>query len=125
MNIEDYPDAVKRVCVTTDRDDTITLELPGQESGSILHELDLGRHTLLLLSDGSIELLATDEQTPSLAETGFHLDSDETYRLFISLNEQLKHTDAYPGDERTSEPASKTVDDAAHSRYRYNKKGRG
>src|SRR5260370_12235853 len=66
MNIEDYPDAVKRTCVTTDRDDTITLALPGQERGSILHKLDLGRHTLCLPSYGSIELLANDEQTPSL-----------------------------------------------------------
>ncbi len=125
MKIEDYPDTVQRTCVTTDRDDTITLALPGQESVSILYELDLGWHILFLLSDGSIDLLATDEQTPSLAETGLHLDSEETYRLFISLQEQLKHPDAYPADERTSEPASKTVDDAAHWRYRYNKKGRG
>jgi hypothetical protein len=95
------------------------------ESVSILHELDLGRHTLLLMSDGSIDLLANDEQTPSLAEHGFYLDSDETYRLFISLHEQFKHTDAYRGDERASEPASKTVDDAAHSRYRYDTRGRG
>ena len=77
---------------------------PVQESVSLLHELDLGRHTLLLLSDGSMDLLANQEQTPDLAETGLHLDSDETYRLFISLHEQLKHPDAYRGDERTSEP---------------------
>ncbi len=60
---------------------------PGQESGSILYELDLGRHILLLLSDGSMELLANQEQTPDLAETGLHLDSDETYRLFLSREE--------------------------------------
>ncbi len=101
MNIEDYQDAVKRTCVTTDRDDTIKLTLTGQESVSILYELDLGLHVLFLMSDGSIDLLANDEQTPSL--DGFHLDSDETYRLFISLHEQFKHTDAYRGDERASE----------------------
>jgi len=61
------------------------------ESVSILHELDLGRHVLFLMSDGSIDLLANDEQTPDLAETGLHLDSNETYRLFISLHEQFKH----------------------------------
>ena len=77
---------------------------PVQECASILHELDLGRHILLLLSDGGMDLLANQEQTPDLAENGFHLDSEETYRLFISLHEQLKHADAYPGDERTSEP---------------------
>ncbi len=93
MKIEDYQDAVKRTCVTADRDDTLKLALTGQESISILDELDLGRHTLLLMSDGSIDLLANEEQTPYLAENGFHLDSDETYRLFISLHEQLKHTD--------------------------------
>lgn len=61
-----------------------------QESASILHELDLGRHTLFLMSDGSIDLLANDEQTPYLADNGISLDSDETYRLFISLQEQFK-----------------------------------
>lgn len=63
------------------------------ESASILHELDLGLHTLLLMSDGSMDLLAHEEQTPSLAETGLHLDSDETYRLLISLQEQFKRKD--------------------------------
>jgi hypothetical protein len=64
-----------------------------QESVSILHELDLGLHTLLLMSDGSIDLFANEEQTPDLAANGLHLDSDETYRLFISLHEQFKHRD--------------------------------
>jgi hypothetical protein len=63
------------------------------ESVSLLQELDLGWHTLLLMSDGSIDLLANDEQTPYLAENGLHLDSDETYRLFISLHEQFKQQD--------------------------------
>ena len=60
------------------------------ESVSILHELDLGRHTLFIMSDGSIDLLANDELTPYLADNGISLDSDETYRLFISLREQFK-----------------------------------
>lgn len=55
------------------------------ESVAILQELDLGCHTLFLMSDGSMDLLANDEQTPYLAENALHLDSDETYRLFISL----------------------------------------
>ena len=63
---------------------------PVEESLAILQELDLGWHTLFLLSDGSIDLLANDEQTPYLAEDALHLDSDETYRLFISLHEQFK-----------------------------------
>ena len=60
------------------------------ESVSILHELDLGQHTLFIMSDGSIDLLANDEQTPYLADNGISLGSDETYRLFISLQEQFK-----------------------------------
>jgi len=57
---------------------------------SILHELDLEQHTLFMMSDGSIDLLANDHQTPYLADNGLSLDSDETYRLFISLREQFK-----------------------------------
>jgi hypothetical protein len=60
------------------------------ENVSILHELDLGQHTLFIMSDGSIDLLANDEQTPYLADNGLSLDSDETYRLFVSLREQFK-----------------------------------
>jgi hypothetical protein len=60
------------------------------ETVSILHELDLGWHTLFMMSDGSIDLLANDYQTPYLADNGLSLDSDETYRLFISLQEQFK-----------------------------------
>ena len=60
------------------------------ESLSILQELDLGWHTLFLMSDGSIDLLANDSETPYLAENALHLDSDEAYRLFISLHEQFK-----------------------------------
>lgn len=60
------------------------------EVASILHELDLGQHILLIMSDGSIDLLANNEQTPSLAENGIRLDGDETYRLFISLHEQFQ-----------------------------------
>jgi hypothetical protein len=97
------------------------MQQPGQESVSILYELDLGRHLLVLLSDGSIDLLANQEQTPSLAEAGLHLDSDETYRLFNSLHEQLKHTDAYPGDERTSEPTDSSP--LAKNTYKRQSKG--
>ena len=61
-----------------------------QETVSVLHELDLGQHTLLIMSNGGIDLLANDEHTPYLADNGLHLDSEETYRLFISLHEQFK-----------------------------------
>ena len=63
---------------------------PASESVSILYELDLGWHTLLLLSDGSIDLVVNEEQTHDLVEQALHLDTDETYRLFISLHEQFK-----------------------------------
>ena len=65
-----------------------------EESLAILEELDLGCHTLFLLSDGSIDLLANDSETPYLAENALHLDSNETYRLFISLHEQFKQQNA-------------------------------
>ena len=64
------------------------------ETVSILHELDLGQHTLFIMSDGSIDLLANDEQTPYLADNGLRLDGDETYRLFISLQEQFQQKGA-------------------------------
>jgi hypothetical protein len=63
------------------------------ETASILHELDLGRHTLFIMSDDSIDLLANDEQT-YVADNLMSLDSDETYRLFISLQEQFKRKEA-------------------------------
>ena len=67
------------------------------ESFAVLQEVDLGCYTLFLMSDGSIDLFANDEQTPYLAENAFHLDSDEAYRLFISLHEQYKEQQAQRG----------------------------
>jgi hypothetical protein len=52
--------------------------------------LDLGQHPLFVMSDGSIDLLANDEQTPYLADNAISLDCNDTYRLFISLQEQFK-----------------------------------
>jgi hypothetical protein len=46
------------------------------------------------MSDGSIDLLANDEQTPYLADNGISLVNDETYRLFISLQEEFKRRGA-------------------------------
>ena len=69
------------------------VQQPSHKTVSILHELDLGQHTLFIVSDGSIDLLASDEQTPYLADNGLRLDSDETYRLFISPQEQFKQNE--------------------------------
>jgi hypothetical protein len=66
------------------------MEQEGSPEVSILHELDLGFHPLFLMSDGSIDLLANDEQTSSLAENAMSLDGDEVYRLLICLQEQLQ-----------------------------------
>ena len=81
-------------------------DMPEQQAAledlEILEELDLGCHTLFLMSDGSIDLLANDEQTSYLAENALHLDSDETYRLFISLHEQYKQQQARMEEERAS-----------------------
>ncbi len=71
---------------------------PAMENVVTLQELDLGWHTLFLMSDGSIDLLANDSETPYLAENALHLDSDETYRLFISLHEQFKQQDLRRND---------------------------
>ena len=78
-----------------------TRQQPVEESLAILQELDLGWHTLFLLSDGSMDLLANEEQMPYLAENALHLDSDETYRLFISLHEQFKQQNALRDGEQT------------------------
>ena len=73
-----------------------------EESLAILQELDLGYHTLFLMSDGSIDVLANDSQTPYLAENMLHLDSEETYRLFLSLHEQFKEQQARLEEERAT-----------------------
>jgi hypothetical protein len=78
-----------------------TRQQPGEERLTILEELDLGCHTLFLMSDGSMDLLANDEQTPYLADNALHLDSDETYRLFISLHEQFKQQHMRRDQEQT------------------------
>lgn len=56
----------------------------------ILHELDLGYHTLFIMSDKSIDILNLCSEIAYLADNGIRLDSDETYRLFISLREIFK-----------------------------------
>ena len=61
-----------------------------RESMFVLHELNLGQHTLFIMSDGSSDLLTNNEQVPYLANNALRLDSDETYRLFVSLQEQFK-----------------------------------
>ena len=71
-----------------------------EENVAILQEFDLGWHTLFLMGDGSIDLLANDSETPYLAENALHLDSDETYRLFISLHERFKQQRARMEEER-------------------------
>lgn len=63
------------------------------EDLAILEELDLGGHTLVFLNDGSMELISNEEQTPDLTHASLQLDSDETYRLFLSLHEQFKQQD--------------------------------
>ncbi len=84
--------------------DTVSTDFDLTNPVVLLHRLDLGQHTLLLMSDGSITLLAHDEQMPSLADNRLRLDSDETYRLFVSLHEQFKPHRT--GEAEPSEPAS-------------------
>ena len=77
-----------------------TRQQPVEESVAPLQELDLGCHTLFLMSDGSMDLLANDSETPYVAENMLHLDSDETYLLFISLHEQFKQQQVRMEEER-------------------------
>ena len=84
-----------------------TRQQPASVCIAILQELDLGWHTLFLMSDGSIDLLANDSETPSLAENMLHLNSEETYRLFISLHEQFKEQQARMEQERATREQGK------------------
>lgn len=69
---------------------------PSSEPITILHELDLGQHTLFVLSDGSIDLVANDEQTAYLADNALHFTGNEAYQLFTALHEQFKHKEPSP-----------------------------
>ena len=51
----------------------------------VLHEIDLGKHRLVLKSNRGIEVMCI-EQT----ETVLSLESDEAYRLMLSLQEMFK-----------------------------------
>jgi hypothetical protein len=58
-------------------------------SVTVLHEINLGAHHLFIMSDQSIDLMA-DEDAPYEADNVLSLDSCETYRLLISLQEVFK-----------------------------------
>jgi len=64
--------------------------LSSQRDAAILHELELGQHTLFILQDHSVDIVDFEGAAPYLADNGIHLDSDETYRLFITLSELFK-----------------------------------
>jgi hypothetical protein len=61
-----------------------------QQTIPVQHTLRLGQHTLVILEDNSIDLFVQGGEVPGQPENGLHLDSEETYRLFISLWEQFK-----------------------------------
>jgi hypothetical protein len=56
---------------------------------TVVREIDLGRHMLLLMSDQSIDLMC-NEPTSYVADNVLSLDHCETYRLMISLQEMFK-----------------------------------
>lgn len=60
-----------------------------ENTDTVLQEINLGAHYLFIMSDQRIELL-TDEQASSGAVYVLSLDSTETYRLLISLQEVFK-----------------------------------
>jgi hypothetical protein len=60
---------------------------------SLLREIDLGHHTLLLMSDQSIEVMS-NETAPCDVIAVFNLDRCEAYHLMISLQEVFKEANA-------------------------------
>jgi hypothetical protein len=56
---------------------------------TVLQEINLGAHQLVIMSDQSIEVLA-DAHAPFGVEHALSLDSCEAYRLLISLHEAFK-----------------------------------
>jgi hypothetical protein len=60
-----------------------------ESPATVIQEIHLGAHHLFIMSDQSIEVLA-DEHALSGAEHVLSLDSGETYRLLISLQEAFK-----------------------------------
>lgn len=62
---------------------------PQHTSATVLREINLGAHSLFVMSDQSIDLMA-DEDTPYVADNVLNLDSCEAYRLLISLQEVFK-----------------------------------
>lgn len=61
------------------------------EEATIVHELNLGEHTLIIMSDNSIDLMdLSGEPWSYLAHNGLHLTSDEAYHLYVSLHEVYK-----------------------------------
>ena len=67
----------------------VTPTIARENSVTVLHEIDLGAHHLFIMSDQSIDLLA-DENAPYVADNVLSLDTEETYRLLISLQEVFK-----------------------------------
>ena len=56
---------------------------------TVIREINLGQHVLLLMSDQSIDLMR-DESIPCVAENVLSLDNCEAYHLMISLQEMFK-----------------------------------
>lgn len=51
----------------------------------VLNEIDLGKHRLVLRSDQGIEVMCSEHM-----ENVLSLESDEAYRLMLSLQEMFK-----------------------------------
>lgn len=68
----------------------MTSSMPQRPSATVLREIDLGRHHLLLLSDQRIELMPHQER-PSLVVQVLSLDLEETYCLLTCLQDLFKH----------------------------------
>ena len=67
----------------------MTYTIPQRTDVTVVHEIDLGTHHLLLMSDQSIDVMS-NEAVSYVADNVMSLDTCEAYRLMLSLQEMFK-----------------------------------
>lgn len=59
------------------------------EHVSPLRSMNIGRHTLFIMDDGTMALLVNGDQERNDLDNGIQLTADEAYRLLVALQDQL------------------------------------
>ena len=59
------------------------------EYASPQRRMNIGRHTLFIMDDGTIALLVNEDQKRNEEDNGIQLTADEAYRLLVALHEHL------------------------------------